>query len=144
VPHLQSAALGDVQDCPSVAVFDPVGGSDAEPPVVSAGDDHIAGRGPVSVGQLDLPARAGVVKAAGAGTPVQLGDEVAGRGDHEAVEAAVTVGLPRAEQLLGRGGGVADVDALLIEIEAERFRSAVTKGEGGGGLCLIIKTAAVR
>ena len=78
MPHLQSAALGDMQDCPSVAVFDPVGGSDAEPPVVSAGDDHIAGGRPVSVGQFDLSATAGVVEALGARAPVQLGDEVAG------------------------------------------------------------------
>ena len=139
VPHLQSAVLGDVQDCPSVAVLDPVGGGDAEPPVVSAGDDHIAGGRTVSVGQLDLSAGAGVVEAVGAGAPVQLGDEVTGGGEHDRVEATVTVGLPCAEQLLGRGGGVADVDALPIEVEAERFRSAVTQDEGGSGLCLIIK-----
>jgi hypothetical protein len=31
------------------------------------------------------------------------------------------------------------VDTLPIEVEAERFRSAITKDEGGNGLCLIIK-----
>src|SRR4029453_10478337 len=56
VPHLQIAGPADIQDGPSVAVFDPVGGADAEPPVVSPGDDHIAGGRPVAVGQLDLSA----------------------------------------------------------------------------------------
>ena len=43
------------------------------------------------------------------------------------------VGLPGGEQVLGEGGLVADVDAVLVEVEAERFGSAVAEGEGGGG-----------
>ena len=79
------------------------------------------------------------MEAVGADAPVQLGDEVAGGGEHDRVKATVTVGQPCAEQLLGRGDGVANVDALPIEVEAESFRSAVTKDEGGSRLCLIIK-----
>jgi hypothetical protein len=39
--------------------------------------------------------------------------------------------------LLGGGGGVADVDALPIKVEAERFGSAVAQREGGCGLCRV-------
>jgi hypothetical protein len=44
------------------------------------------------------------------------------------------VGLPSVENTVEGGGGVADVDALPVEVEAERFGSAVADGEGGGGL----------
>ena len=44
------------------------------------------------------------------------------------------VGLPGVEDGVEGGGGVADVDALPVEVEAERFGSAVAQSEGGGGL----------
>src|SRR4051794_30717293 len=43
------------------------------------------------------------------------------------------VGLPGVENTVEGGGGVADMDALPVEVEAERFGSAVSEGEGGGG-----------
>jgi hypothetical protein len=79
------------------------------------------------------------VEAVGAGALVELGGEVAFGCEHDRFEAAVTVGLPCGEQLLCCCGGVTDVHAAAVEVEAERFRSAITKGEGGSGLCLIIK-----
>jgi hypothetical protein len=50
VPHRQVSAPADTDDGPSVAVFHPVGGGDAEPAVVAAGDDHISNTGLIAVG----------------------------------------------------------------------------------------------
>ena len=61
-------------------------------------------------------------------------DQFAGRGQHDRVQAVAAVGLPGVEDGVEGGGGVADVDALPVEVEAERFGSAVAEGEGGGGL----------
>jgi hypothetical protein len=80
----------------------------------------------------------------GAGTLVQLADEVAGGGEHDRVEAAVAVGPPRGEQLLGGRGDVADVDALPIKVEAERLGPAVAQGKGGCGFCRVLQTGVVR
>ena len=41
--------------------------------------------------------------------------------------------LPGVEDGVEGGGEVADVDASPVEVEAERFGSAVAEGEGGGG-----------
>ena len=48
------------------------------------------------------------------------------------VQAVAAVGLPGVEDGVEGGGGVADVDALPVQVEAERFGSAVAQGEGGG------------
>jgi hypothetical protein len=40
--------------------------------------------------------------------------------------------LPGGEDVLGQRGEVADMDALLVEVEAEGFGPAVAEGEGGG------------
>ena len=58
VPDRQVAALADAGDGPAVAVLDPVGGGEAEPAVVAAGDDHISDAGLVPVGQAAPPAGA--------------------------------------------------------------------------------------
>ena len=55
----QVAVSADSGDGPAVAVFDPVGGGQAESAVVGAGDDHISDTGPVPVGQ-DTSDAAGV------------------------------------------------------------------------------------
>ena len=82
------------EDCPSVAVFDPIGGADAEPPVVSrvmiTSPAHARFPSASSTSRPGLRA----LEAVGAGALVQLGDEVAGRGEHDRVEAAVAVGPP--------------------------------------------------
>ena len=49
VSHGKVAAFADMGDSPAVAVFDPIGGGEAESAVVAAGDDHIADTGPVSI-----------------------------------------------------------------------------------------------
>jgi hypothetical protein len=59
-----------MQQGPAVAVLNPIGSTDAQPPVVLSGDDHIAGAGQVSVGQLRLSAWPRVVQPVAAGTLV--------------------------------------------------------------------------
>ena len=51
VSHGQVAALADMGDSPTVAVFDPVGCGEAKSAVVAAGDDHIADTGLVPIRQ---------------------------------------------------------------------------------------------
>ena len=94
VPHGQVAVAADVGDGPAVAVLDPVGGGEAEPAVVAAGDDHIADTGPVSVGQTHLPSARDVAEAMVTGAAVELGDELAGGGEHDRVESGRSVGRP--------------------------------------------------
>ncbi len=55
----------------------------------------------------------------GAGALVEFGDAFAGGGEHDRVESVVAVGAPGVEQVVGHGGFVADVDAVLVEVEAE-------------------------
>jgi hypothetical protein len=52
-------------------------------------DDHIPRRSLVSVGQLDFATWARVGQAVAAGALIQLTNEVAGRAEHDRVEAAV-------------------------------------------------------
>ena len=51
---VEVAVPADLGDGPAVAVLDPVGARIGEAAVVAAGDDHVADRCPVAVGQLDL------------------------------------------------------------------------------------------
>ena len=69
-------------------------------------------------------------EAVGAGALVELGDQLAGGGEHDRVEAGGPVGRPGGEDILGAGGEVADVDAVVVEVEPERLGSAVAQGQG--------------
>ena len=64
-----------------------------------------------------------------AGTSVQFGDQVPGRGEHDRVEPSRPVGNPSGERILGGGGEVADMHAAVIKVEVERGRVALTEGE---------------
>ena len=123
------AVLADSGDGPAVAVFDPVGGGEAESPVVAAGDDHIPGTGLVPVGQPHHRIRDVAVEAVVSGAAVQLGDQIAGGGEHDRVQPGRPVGGPSVEGILGGGGEVADVDAAVIEVEVERRRVALAERE---------------
>ena len=65
---VRSAVVADCGDRPAVAVFDPVGGGEAESAVVGAGDDHISDTGPVPVGQRHLGCRRRVIETMRPGT----------------------------------------------------------------------------
>jgi hypothetical protein len=71
------------------------------------------------------------------GALVEPADQLTGGCQHDRVEAVVAVVLPGVENILEGGGGVADVDPLPVQVEAERFWSAVAEGKGGGGLCRV-------
>ena len=75
----------------------------------------------------------GVGEAVGLGAVVELGDELAGGGEHDRVQPVVAVVRPRGEHVLGGGGGVADVDPAAVEVEPERLGVPVAKRQGGGG-----------
>ena len=133
VLHGQPAVAVDPVDGPAVAVLHPVGGAGAQPAVVAAGDDHVAGAGLVPVGQVDGCCRGAAADVFGAGALVELRGEFAGGGEHQRIQPGVPVGLPGGVQLVGGGGEVADVDPVVVEVEAERFRPALAQGKGGGG-----------
>src|SRR5829696_1958728 len=129
VSHGQVTLFGDVGYGPAVAVFDPVGGGEAEPAVVAAGDDHISDAGPVSVGQRHLGYCRRVIETMGAGPGVQFGDEVPGVGDHDRVEPSRSIGNPSVERILCRGGHVADMDPAVIKVELKPRRVALADGK---------------
>ena len=80
--------------------------------------------------------RPGVVSArrSSRARQVEPADQVTGRRQRDGVQALAAVVLPGVEDGVEGGGGVADVDASPVQVEAESFRLAVAQGEGGGGL----------
>ena len=77
----------DAGDGPPVAVFDPVGGGEAESAVVGSGDDDVSDAGLIAVGQTHLRRGWGVVEAMLPGTAVEFGDQLAGGGEHDGVKS---------------------------------------------------------
>src|SRR5215213_12033969 len=63
------------------------------------------------------------------GSPVELGDELAGRGEHDRVESDGMVGNPSKERILGDLGEIAHMNTAMIEIEAERAGISVPQRE---------------
>ena len=129
VPDCEVAAPADAGDGPAVAVFDPVGGGESEAAVVAAGDDHVSDAGPVPVGQGHLGCRRGVIETIRPGTAVEFGDKLAAGGHHDRVKAGRSIEDPSSESILGGLCNVADMDAIVIEIESERRRLAFAQGE---------------
>ena len=78
----------------------------------------------IAIGQPYRPGRKCglIVDSCGAGSGVEVGGEVAGRGEHYRIQTPRAVGLPGGKHLIGQCGLVADVDALVVEVEAERRR----------------------
>ena len=87
MPDGEVAFLVDAGDGPAVAVFNPVGGGEAESAVVAAGDDHISDAGLIAVGQPHRRIRHVPVEAMISGAPVEFGDQLAGGGEHDGVES---------------------------------------------------------
>jgi hypothetical protein len=129
MPHSQVTLFGDVGDDPPVAVLNPIGGAQSEPAVVAAGDDHISDTGLIAVGQTHLPSDRDVAEAMLAGATVEFGDQLAGRGEHDGVQSGRSVQDPSGEGVLGGLSEVADVDAIVIEIEVDRLWFAFAEGQ---------------
>ena len=123
----QVAVPTDVIDGPAVAVLDPVGGGEAKPPVVAAGDDHVPGTGLIPIRQPHHRIRHVPVEAVVSGAAVQFGDQIAGGGEHDRVQPGRPVRGPSGEGILGDGGQVADVDPAVVKVEVERLRVTVTE-----------------
>ena len=130
VPDGQSAVFANVGDGPAVAVLDPVGGGESELSVVGAGDDHVSDARLVPVGQEHLSPCRRVVEAVSASTPIEFGDELAGRGEHDRVESCRSVNDPSVKGILRGFGEVADMDASVIEVEVECRRVRLRGGRG--------------
>jgi hypothetical protein len=62
------------------------------------------------------------------GAAVEVSDKLAGGGHHDGVKAGRSVEDPCGEGTLGGGGNVADVDAIVIEIEVECVSFAFAEG----------------
>ena len=91
VPHGQTTTSVNAGDGPTVAVFDPVGGSESEPAVVAAGDDHISDTRLVPIRQANLAADRVTVEAMITGATVELADELAAGGHHDGVKSGRSV-----------------------------------------------------
>ena len=125
---MRSPLPADVGDGPPVAVLDPVGGGESESSVVAPGDDHVSDTRPVSVPQTHfLPGR-GTVETMITGSAVELGDELAGRSEHDRVESGRSIGNPSGEGILGDLGEITDMNPAMIEIEAECARDRLPAG----------------
>jgi hypothetical protein len=65
------------------------------------------------------------------GSAVELGDELAGRSEHDRVQSDGSVGNPSSERILGDLGEIADMNAAMIEIEAKCAGITFPQGERG-------------
>jgi hypothetical protein len=72
-----------------------------------------------------------VAEAMLAGAPVEVGDQLAGGGEHDRVESDGSVGNPSGEGILGDLGEITDMNTAMIEIEAECAGISFPQGERG-------------
>ena len=126
VPHREDAVL-DAGDDPAVAVLDPVGAADAERPVVAAGDHDI---GDACLAVVGDPHRSSGEPPRGLRPQVERPHQLPRRSEHHAVTSARALAGPRIEYLVGTGDCIADVDPVVIEVEAKSRRVAVAQIEG--------------
>jgi hypothetical protein len=65
------------------------------------------------------------------GSAVELGDELAGRSEHDRVQSSRSILNPSVERVLGDRGEITDMNTAMIEIEVECAGIAVPQGERG-------------
>jgi hypothetical protein len=65
------------------------------------------------------------------GSAVELGDELAGRSEHDRVQSGRSILHPCGEGILGDLGEITDMNTAMIEIEVECAGIAVPQGERG-------------
>ena len=73
-------------------------------------------------------------QSVGAGAGVECVDDVVGRREQDGVRAGGQVGPPRLVGHVGGGLVGADVDAVVVDVEADAGRVGVVQREPGGGL----------
>ena len=117
---------------PAVTVLNPIGRRHAKLPVVAAGDDQLIDAGPIPIGQRYLGVGRGVGESMAAGSPVEFGNEFPGG-------ASMIESVPwersccHAVNTCSVMVEVADVDSLVVQVEADGPGFAVAEREGGGG-----------
>ena len=72
-------------------------------------------------------------EAVGAGAGVEVVDDVVGGGEQEAVARRRPVGPPRSVGHVGGGFVGADVDAVVVDVEADAGGVGVVQRQPGGG-----------
>ena len=70
-----------------------------------------------------------VIETMRAGPAVEFGDEAPGGRDHDRVEPSRSVGNPRVERILCRGGPITDMNTAVIKVEVECLWFAFAEGE---------------
>jgi hypothetical protein len=100
-------------------------------PIIGAGDDHVADTRPVSVPQTHFSPGQGTVATLIAGSAVELGDELAGRSEHDRVQSNRSILNPTGKGIVGDLGEITDMNTTIIEIEAECAGIAFPQGERG-------------
>ncbi|ETA89980.1 hypothetical protein O984_24665 [Mycobacterium avium 05-4293] len=108
-----------------------------------AGGDPVAGRGGQAVGQGDGGRRVCAAGGGGgggepveAGAFVELGDQIVGGGQQDGVTTGGAVGGPRGVGHVGGGGVGADMDAVMVDVEADSGGVSGADGQAGGGFGL--------
>ena len=132
VPDVEAAVPCDAGDGPAVTVLDPVGAADAEATVVVAGQMTSPAEARLPSASVDLGGWDGAGEAVCAGAVVESCDEFAGGREHQAL-AAGRLSAAQALRTWSRRCRVADVDAVVVEVEPEGGSVAGSQGEGGGG-----------
>lgn len=95
-----------------------------------------------AVAELDFLSRLAVGgESISAGASVDGVDQVTRRGEQDGVQSGRALGSPCSVRLIEAGGGVADVDALVVGVVRDRGRITVTQGKRRG--CLGVVRAAV-
>ena len=131
------AAGQDLDDGVAVAVAHEVVAPDRDPAGVAAGADGVPNAGLQLIGQHH-GGRVGRVGIGGqpvdAGAGIERVDHVVGGGQQDRVSACGQIGAP---SLVGhvRGGFFgADMDAMVVDVEADPGRVGVVQRQPGGGL----------
>src|SRR6476659_536286 len=130
------AAIGqDFGDGVAVAVADEVGAPDRDPARVFSGADGVPDTGGQLVGQHHCAGARGVGvggEAVDAGAGVERADDVGGGGQQYGVCAGGQVGSPRVVGHVGGGVVGADMDAVVVDVEADAGRVGVVQRQPGG------------
>jgi hypothetical protein len=75
-----------------------------------------------------------------AGAPVELRDQVARWGEHDRIQSTTPIGTPRLEEVFGDCCQVADMDALSVEVEAQRLWPAGPQRQRRGGFGWVVES----
>ncbi|SHW57598.1 Uncharacterised protein [Mycobacteroides abscessus subsp. abscessus] len=137
VGHYQRAVGAYAIDGVAVAVAHEIVTPDDQPSAVLSGLDDVAGRGSEFVRQDDLAADAGdafVNESVAAGARVEFVDHGVGGRQQQTVASGFEVAAPGVVGHVSRCSVGADMDPVVVDVEAQSGRVTGAQREGGGGL----------